>query len=365
MQRLCFLVILVLSLGTGYSQKIVDPCFASVEELGRFYGSDDVKNACPSCNNRYLATDRLQWNGTNWEGELPHNEIENMPPPPGCSDRAIWMGNATWTTGGEAVALRLDRPLQADSTYSYTFTYVSVGSGANNDFSPLVYTNSTSDMDGAFYIGRLPGTDSWVTNTFTFTAHANQEGHTWLFLHTVESGGMIMGRCDLQQLYPEGTTLLAEDQLICENDKVKLSPPFNNSYEYSWSNGSEDPVIFADEAGEYSVHIRYGNCEAKDTINITTEDCEVRLIMPNVFTPNGDNTNERFIPKAYNFIDKGTTLIYNRWGKTVFTGDLFTGWNGKSDDSAELATGIYYYTILYTDRRQREHSLKGHLTLLR
>jgi gliding motility-associated-like protein len=365
MQRLCFLVILVLSLVTGYSQKIVDPCFASVEELGRFYGSEDVQNACPSCNNRYLATDRLQWNGTNWEGELAHNEIEDLPPPPGCSDRAIWMGNATWTTGGEAVGLRLDSPLQADSTYSYTFTYASVGSGSDHNFSPLIYTNSSSDMEGAVLVGRLPGTDGWTTNTFTFTAKQNQKGHTWLFLHTVESGGMIMGRCDLKKLYPEGTKLLGDDLLICEGSKAKLAPPFNASYRYSWSNGLETPAIFVPDPGEYSVHIQYGNCEAKDTIQVTTEDCEVRLIMPNVFTPNGDDLNERFVPKDSNFIDKGTTVIYNRWGKTVFTGDLFTGWNGKSDDSAELATGIYYYTIIYTDRRQREHSVKGRITLVR
>lgn len=343
-------------------QRIIDPCFKSIEPLGKFHGSDDVVNVCLGCEDPYDASDMMEWNGTAWEGFLPHNEIF-LPPPAGCNTRAVWMGYQFWTTGGEGVALRLDSGLLPGKQYQYTFTYASVGSASDNNFSPKIYTNSTPDLATAVYAGRLPGTEGWITNTMAFTATASQAGHTWLFLHAVESSGIVLGQCNLTELYPPGYKFLGDDKPLCEGETLELIPPVNANYEYEWSDNSNVPVLTVSDPGEYSVKIQYGTCEAFDTVTVITRNCKVVLVMPNIFTPNHDAFNEWFIPKEFNFISKGTTRIYNRWGDEIFTGDLFKGWNGKIG-SREASPGIYYYSVDFTDERQNKYVRRGYVTVM-
>jgi gliding motility-associated-like protein len=344
------------------AQRIVDPCFVSIEPLGKFLGSEDVVNVCLACEDPYDAADMIEWNGTAWEGSLPHNEIF-LPPPAGCSTRAVWMGYQFWTTGGEGIALRLDSGLVPGKQYQYTFTYASVGGASDNNFSPKLYTNSTSDLPTANFIGRLPGTDGWITNTLTFIAADSQSGHTWLFVHAFESSGIVLSQCDLTELYPPELKFLGDDKPLCGGETLELVPPVNANYQYTWSDNSQNPILTVSSTGEYSVKIQYGGCAASDTVTVMSENCEVILIMPNVFTPNHDAYNERFIPKEYNFISKGTTRIYNRWGNEIFTGNLFEGWDGKVG-SSDASPGIYYYNVDFTDERQKKYFRRGYVTLL-
>jgi gliding motility-associated-like protein len=343
------------------AQQIIDPCFQSVTALGKFLRSEDLTNACMSCPDPYEGADLVEWNGTEWVGSLPHADIK-ISPPPGCNIRAMWIGYQHWTTGGEGIGLRLDKPLVAGVKYQFTFTYASAGGTGDGHFSPKIYTNSTTQLRTAFYTGRLPGVNYWRTNTFVFTAQSAQAGHTWIFLHAYESSGMVLAQCDVRKLFPD-SQILGEDILACEGDRIELTPPLQKNYQYYWNTGSYEPTQTVTNPGEYWVNIQYGNCESADTVAISMQDCEVRLVMPNVFTPNRDTYNEKFIPKEHNFIDSGITRIYNRWGKEVFTGDLFEGWNGKTN-TGEILPGVYYFAIDATDKKQRKHIFKGYLTLL-
>ncbi len=67
---------------------------------------------------------------------------------------------------------------------------------------------------------------------------------------------------------------------------------------------------------------------------------------PNVFTPNGDNINDKF--KAYNLnnaVKKIDLKIFNRWGKLVYEStDPNFEWDGKILNTDSPATaGVYYY----------------------
>ena len=88
---------------------------------------------------------------------------------------------------------------------------------------------------------------------------------------------------------------------------------------------------------------------------------EVDFEMPNIFTPNGDGSNDLFIPAKSKGITEMHTLIYNRWGGQVFeTKNLMIEWDGK-----DLADGTYFWVILYTDVNGEQKTLNGHLTLVR
>lgn len=80
--------------------------------------------------------------------------------------------------------------------------------------------------------------------------------------------------------------------------------------------------------------------------------------LPNVFTPNGDNVNDLFIPLTpYSIIDqyveKIDMKIYSRWGELVFeTTDPYIEWTGKNQSNNNIVNpGVYYYVCDVYEKR--------------
>lgn len=92
--------------------------------------------------------------------------------------------------------------------------------------------------------------------------------------------------------------------------------------------------------------------------------------LPNVFTPNGDEYNERFQPETY-AITQATMKIYNRWGRPVFTYEGAVppvdswGWDGTINGGAKAAAGTYYYVVDLKGVNGDNFSEQGTVTLLR
>jgi gliding motility-associated-like protein len=86
--------------------------------------------------------------------------------------------------------------------------------------------------------------------------------------------------------------------------------------------------------------------------------------IPNVFSPNGDQTNDVFSPNVNN-IEDWECLIYNRWGQKVYTlNNGINSWDGKTTAGKEVPNGTYYY--VFTASIENEIiSEKGFLELLR
>jgi len=83
--------------------------------------------------------------------------------------------------------------------------------------------------------------------------------------------------------------------------------------------------------------------------------------MPNVFTPNGDGSNDIFKPVKSKGIAEMQTYIYNRWGGQVFeTKNLMIEWDGGN-----LPDGTYFWIVKYTNAIGEQKTLNGHLTLIR
>lgn len=74
------------------------------------------------------------------------------------------------------------------------------------------------------------------------------------------------------------------------------------------------------------------------------DNCPV-YTLPNIFTPNGDRMNDRFVPFPYRGVRSIELTVFNRWGLTVFeTLDPAILWNGTFKDTGEaLPDGVYYY----------------------
>jgi len=108
---------------------------------------------------------------------------------------------------------------------------------------------------------------------------------------------------------------------------------------------------------------RLGLPTFKNTINdsIPPSNFSVEFEMPNVFTPNGDGSNDIFKPVFSQGIAEMQTIIFNRWGGQVYeTNNPNIEWDG-----GELAEGVYFWVVRYTNVIGDIKTMKGHLTLIR
>jgi gliding motility-associated-like protein len=91
---------------------------------------------------------------------------------------------------------------------------------------------------------------------------------------------------------------------------------------------------------------------------------------PNVFTPNGDDVNERFQPFTYSMVE-ANMKIFNRWGRPVYKYEgaippsSLWGWDGTVNGGAKAATGTYYYVLDLKGVDGNKYSDQGTVTLLR
>lgn len=89
------------------------------------------------------------------------------------------------------------------------------------------------------------------------------------------------------------------------------------------------------------------------------------MFVPNAFSPDGDGTNDLFIPKISNYGSEGYTLrIYNRWGLQVFeTNDINAGWDGTFKGSP-CPAGTYLWVVSLKTSLRIE-TIKGSVILIR
>ncbi len=125
-------------------------------------------------------------------------------------------------------------------------------------------------------------------------------------------------------------------------------------------------------AGCYSVVAidSVGNRSAmSDTVCIDSDVCG-KYRLPNIFTPNGDERNDFFVPFPYTSVEKIDLQIVNRWGNVVFTTqDPAIKWNGEIQGSGqEVSDGVYYYICDVYELTLNgivKRTLRGSVTIIR
>ena len=90
------------------------------------------------------------------------------------------------------------------------------------------------------------------------------------------------------------------------------------------------------------------------------------IYTPNVFSPNGDNINDFFLPVINcDRLDFYTMQIFDRWGNLLFESkQKDTGWNGKINNEY-LNSGVYSFLIQYQLPGSAKKMKSGDITLVR
>ncbi|MDB4534368.1 PKD domain-containing protein [Vicingaceae bacterium] len=140
----------------------------------------------------------------------------------------------------------------------------------------------------------------------------------------------------------------------------------------STSNSQNPNSICYDSTGTFDVALVTSNAFGSDSLfianYITVDSCNIiptKVIIPNVFTPNGDNNNDLFTVSGTGIIS-ATIGIYNRWGSLLFNTDnlINVGWDGRTSSGSECADGTYFY-IIDVETTEETKTYKGTVTLVR
>lgn len=169
-----------------------------------------------------------------------------------------------------------------------------------------------------------------------------------------------------------GAPLLEGDGALCESATTWLIASDAGASQFVWTTPGGTvytdtlqvgPVTSAD-GGVYACMALSNGCVGpSSTLVLTVEPCS--LFIPNVFSPNGDGSNDAFVIES----PTGAALnlvVFDRWGEKVHEerGPVLR-WNGRHDKGGGLASdGVYYIVITLADGIGMERRWTGYVQLV-
>ncbi|CAN5272180.1 hypothetical protein BH09BAC5_BH09BAC5_15870 [soil metagenome] len=220
--------------------------------------------------------------------------------------------------------------------------------------------------------GVEPYNYQWSSGQTTPSITVSPTVTTTYIVNVTDPCGSPAGTDTVTIFLPSGNplqTFPTPDLDLCTGDQAFLAVTATNGslpYSYQWStisgptfvpNPNDNSNSFIPIAGgSFIVETRDGcNVTRMDTINISIHDCSV--VPPNVFTPNGDGTNDVLIFHGLENFPGSQLMIYNRWGNKIYESpNYLNDWNGSG-----VSDGTYYYILSLSDGT----SISGFITILK
>ncbi len=143
--------------------------------------------------------------------------------------------------------------------------------------------------------------------------------------------------------------------------------------DYSWDfgNGDYDNSQNTDytytDFGEFEAILtitdQYG-CSDSDTTIITVYELS-EVLVPNIFSPNGDDVNDVFSVSGGGIKTLHAQII-NRWGQIIYEWNTpFGGWDGYSFAGEESPSGSYFYFVEVEYNNGDAQEFRGNVVLVR
>jgi len=147
-------------------------------------------------------------------------------------------------------------------------------------------------------------------------------------------------------------------------ENVKTNWNFDDGVEASAQNVSH---TFS-KPGTYTVELvltnENGETSSAQTVIEVLSTSKIESI-PNIFTPNNDGDNDRFVIRSTNIKDF-TLYVFERNGSTIFeTNNIEKGWNGENKYGEQVMEGKYFYLIKATGIDGKRYKEKGVVRLER
>jgi large repetitive protein len=245
----------------------------------------------------------------------------------------------------------------------------------------LTITNVTDNV--CYYDEK--GVINWIFNEayYPVTSVVNTDTTLDSFATNLASGNYLIYMVDAKGCqYSTSTQITFSDSMQAEasatpakcdgdgSDGKASVTTFNGigPYTYNWSKIGITTVDSIDKVqyGDYNVIVTDGNgCKDTSEFTVVYEPC-CSAFIPNAFTPNNDNLNDKISTRPFGPIKFLSFEIFDRWGQQVHKATSWTDtWNGTYNDMpAEI--GTYFFVLRYrcplTDGVLVQ---KGDITLIR
>lgn len=184
--------------------------------------------------------------------------------------------------------------------------------------------DACGQLDEASWTVDVPFYDPIVAEDITFCLNQSGvmgiDGGTLLYTFAGLDGTPLNAQADSSVVFTNGTGSL-----------------------YVWGRNSTTTVVVTDE------------CGSTTEVDVISEACET--IIPNIFTPNGDGENDRFVIEGIEGYPGSSLQVFNRWGTEVFFDPNYDStWKAEG-----LSEGTYYYVF----QRGDGINFSGHLQVVR
>ena len=211
-------------------------------------------------------------------------------------------------------------------------------------------------------LDKVPGlsglTYEWSTGANTPTITVNTEATYSVKISDGATGCEVKGDIDLRYYAKENFIPKVAPSVCMDNPSrlLELRPIANPaSLEFLWTERGfpkgTNPSLNVTSATRYDLRVRdaYG-CIFNQPYDVADK-CLPVVLAPNIFTPNGDNVNDRFVPQPLNAARTKilNVKIFNRWGELLFEGDNLvpdTQWDGTYKGK-RVPQETYVYSIEY------------------
>lgn len=273
--------------------------------------------------------------------------VDLLPPPP--INLSI-QGPNTLTEACTPTNLNLIRPVGVQGDLVVNMSYS--GSASNgSDFDQPQQRTITADLFNIIIPfealeDNVADDDEQVTITASFTDACGRTVTSSVSLSILDAPPIIV------------TT---ENYTVpCAEDSLAITAFASGGFgglDLEWNTGAVGNVAYANRlVGATYVVTATDDCGRTATASsIVAIDCDI--VVPNVFTPNGDGQNDRFEIEGI-LSTTNTVKVFNRWGQVVFEANNYrNNWG-----AADIPAGTYFYEVI-VDRRDEPYT--GHLTILR
>ena len=221
--------------------------------------------------------------------------------------------------------------------------------GDDNKLRPLITTNTTPNtiVKAAYFNedANFPSTFNTSFNTSQFESIVNTISTIEFWDFNGPDNSLVTLTWDqeseISSLVPDILSLRVVGWHIIDNEWKDLG---NSNVNGTLNEGTINSFIF--NPSEYEV-LTFGAL-------ITEDD----LVIFNLFSPNGDGTNDTFVIEGIELFENELT-IYNRWGNIVYdVANYKNDWNGTSNAGRvirrndNLPAGTYYYTLKIKDQNK-------------
>ncbi|PWH85229.1 T9SS type B sorting domain-containing protein [Brumimicrobium oceani] len=265
-------------------------------------------------------------------------------------------------------------PFVINTTATYTVTAIS-GDGCENSLDTLIDVNENPTIslinevneacagDVVAFTADGAATYEWtplLTNGEGITVSAGT--FNYQVIGTDANGckdtlstSLIVYPSPIADFIPDTTSGVAPMTIYFEDHSI-------NGINYFWDFGNGNSSTFDgdetqtyDNGGVYPVTLIVENGVCTDTITkiINLESGDIYVVLPNIFTPNGDGTNDFYKITSENVVSiEG--FILNRWGVEVYAFDSIDfEWNGDN-----VNDGVYF--IKYSAEGKNGENITGH-----